>query len=197
MSFSEAHTLLLAAVKTNGRLQSGKAVKSCVHVYDGTDIKALEKQVQCVASAIWSNPIHVLSNVLHDTLSPYINLPKLFPPTQDLLDHPDVIRTCLAMAQFIDDERITMNEYDLNAQLKFLVSLPGFTNPENTESLLLPRTGDTLMGAQWYAMCTLYDLPLEGASEFRKALSAVPTSLFKCAQPTPCSESALPSNLLP
>lgn len=195
LSFNQAHLILEAAVQSGMRLYVGKAVSHCVQSYEGQNQEELHQQVHLVASTIWKNPHVVLSTILHDVLRPFIDVPTLFPLTNGLLARPDVIRTCLAMAQFIDDERITMDEHVLGAQLRFLVRLPGFSEPGATDTLLLSRTGAALLGGQWLALCAIYNIPLEGAAEFRKALFEVPQSFFKLPSHA-TGDNPLPTNLL-
>lgn len=192
-TFEQAYSNLIASTETLSRMMVGKNVELCNEYYDVASDTILTNQVQLVSDAVWTHPHLACSSILESLFRPYIQSASTIKPTTKLIDHPNIMRSCLAIANFIDDEAITMEVEHLNLVTSFLMSLPDFPSEHDRLSPLLPRVGHALLGEQWLSICAIYDLPLEGTSEFRKAIWELPSSILK--QPMTFDAVVVPQNI--
>lgn len=194
-TFETVYQTLVDSINFGSGTKVGTNVLFCVGYYDKSNISIMEHQVKRVSDAVWTNHRFADSTVLISMLAPYMTSDKLETPTTSLLDHPNIIRSCLYLAKFVDDEGITMDGVKRANVTSFLNKLPGFTKSHDLDAPLLPRVANALLGGQWTSICTLYNVAEEGVLNFRASILDLPSSILHASKTLGTTLVSIPDTL--
>lgn len=194
-SFETVYQTLVDTINFGSNTRVGTNVLYCVSYYDRNNTGVMEHQVQRVSDAVWTNLRYANSTVLISLLAPYITSGQIQKPTPSLLDHPNIIRTCLYLAKYVDDEGITMDGVNRAYVTSFLTRLPGFIESTEPDIPLLPRVAEVLLGGQWTSICTLYNVEEEGVLNFRKSIGELPSYILHAPQNLDTEKLNIPDTL--
>lgn len=173
--FQDAYIKLQDSTKNTDFVETMDYVEACADVYDPVGSPELSKQIHSVLKVLWHEVGQNEScYTLNKALGPYVK--SYTPPTvpEELVKHPDFVRTCLYLSALLDSGMSFNAGGEKHYTRELMKALPGVATKSPPKDGWVEFVAHGLLRNNWRILNSLYSIDPKDISTIRADLLALP-----------------------
>lgn len=175
--FEAAYAELMDQLKKGPKSPHAIYYDHCIDNYTVEDEELLVSEIDKLISALWVKPSMMFTNKLQKAFSIYADCTPLPLLPEQLRRNPDVVRSCLLLAHFLDNKMI-FSSITMEMALREFVDNLADKDSCDVNMSLLNTVGYGLLRDKWETIITLYDFNEKDIAQFIMSLHSVPAEVL-------------------